>query len=400
MNTQVHHSPATRRHTERRHTTPLLILSGVVLIAAAACANTVPDKLPQRGVVVPPADKSVFLRASFDDDPSSFVGRFLPDSLEAGEIDENQAMSTRCSEFISYKEIKAGGSYDEYYNSARQASLSVSLPGVAAAEAGAGNNATVRVRYDLTRKMRAEIEDQAGFDQCCTADPAQCPEFIIGEFFYGTGEVFQAAGAQAGLGGSGTTPSMVTGEMEFKDQVAWKRQTRFEDVYFAFRKQRVRNNAVAAADTECGWANNVPTSLDGQYFVGISAPAASEAAARDMAMRNARAQAVRYLGEFITSASATTSSAMEGYLQDEKVVTAVAEGLASRVKDRKWCAPETTETPKGNMVSIKVLAFFPKEEEAAAAREAVDKVEDALKTEGRLDDNARDRLSKVREALK
>lgn len=400
MNTQVHISSKIRRQMEGRHTIHILILVGGALIAAAACSNAVPDQLPQRGVVVPPPDKSVFLRASFDDDPSSYIGRFLPDTLDAGKTDENEAMSTRCSEFISYKEVKASGSYDEYYNSAKQASLSVGLPGVAAAEVGAGNNATVRVRYELSKKMRAEIEDQEGFDRCCTADPSQCPEFIIGEFFYGTGEVFQAAGAQAGLGGSGTTPSMVTGEMDFKDQVAWKRQTRFQEVYFAFRKQRVRNNAVAATDTQCGWANNVPTSLDGQYFVGISSPAASEAAARDMAMRNARAQAVRYLGEFITSASATTSSAMEGYLQDEKVVTAVAEGLASRVKDRKWCAPETTATPSGNMVSIKVLAFFPKEEEAAAAREAVDKVEDTLKTEGRLDDNARDSLSKVREALK
>ncbi len=386
-----------QRRAGMRRAALLTLSTGLIL--GAGCSSA-PDALPSKGLVMPVPDKSVFLRASFDDDPSSFIGRFLPNNLEVHQIDENQAMKTRCSEFITFKEVRASGSYDEYYNSAREASLGVSVPGVANATAGAGANATVRVRYQLSKKMRAEVNDQAAFDQCCTAAADQCPDFIIGEFFYGTGEVFQAVGSSAGFDGEASDLTK-NAEMSLKDEVAWKRQTTFEEVYFAFRKQRVRDNASLAANSDdCSWADNVPTSLDGQYFVGISAPTLSEADARDMAMRNARAQAVRYLGEYITSASATTSGAMEGYLQDEKVVTAVAEGLASRVKDQRWCPAAKSDTPKGTAYTVKVLAFFPKADEVAAAKEAVDKVEATLDGEGKLDGKAKDALKKTREALK
>lgn len=375
---------------------------GLGMSLAVACQPT-PDKLPSGGVTVPPPDKSVFLRASFDDDPSPFIGRFLPDTLTTEETDENQAMQTRCSEFITFKEVKAAGSFDEYYSSARQASLSVGLPGVASGNVGAGSNATVRVRYELSKKMRAEVSDQEGFDRCCQAAPDQCPDFIIGEFFFGNGEVFQAMGSKAGLDGEQIGAGMSTGEVDVKDELVWKRQTRFEEVYFAFRKQRVRNAAgeqLAAGDDDCSWANNIPTSLDGQFFVGVSAPTASEAQARSQAMRDARAQTVRFLGEFITTASATTSNALEGYLQDEEVVTAAAEGLASRVKDRRWCPAQTIDTPKGPMFTIKVLAFFPEADKKEAARETLQSVEKSLEARGKLDGKAKEALGKALEGLK
>lgn len=364
---------------------------GVVLLASlAGCpSQNVPDELPSRGVVVPTPDNSVFLRASFDDDPSPFIGRFLPGKLEAHQIDENQGVDTRCSRFISYKTVRASGSYDEYYNSASSVGGSVGMPGVASAGGSIGANSTVRVKYDLTSKMRAEISDQTAFDQCCAADPGQCPEFIIGEFFRGSGSVFQAVGSAASLKANGITPSGVAGDVDMKDEVAWQRQSKFDDMFFAFRKQRVRTgDAVGGSDpADCSWALNVPTSLDGKYFVGISAPAASESQARDLAMRNARVQAVKYLGEYIQSSMKTKSNALEGYLEDESVVSAVSEGLASKVKDQKWCAAERSASPKGNLYTTKVLAFFPNAVQEDAAKAAAltlaeqDKVDSKLKLE-------------------
>ena len=368
-----------------------LHLALILCVPGLMMCQSAPDKLPTKGITLPPPDSSVFLRASFDDDPSPFIGSFLPDHLGPAEIDENQAMKTRCSGFISFKELKASGTYDEYYNSAAQAGVSVGVPGIASGGLSAGKTATVRVRYELTKKMRAEVKDQAGFDQCCNAAPDQCPDFILGEFFYGTGHLFQAVGSQAGFDGEGVTASGVTGGVDFKDEIAWRRQSNFEEVYFAFRKQRVRNSQAASRQdpNDCSWANALPTSLDGTYFVGVSSPALSEADARDMAMRNARTQVVRYLGEYITSASTTTSSAIEGYLQDEKVVSAVSEGLVSKVKDQRWCPAATTETPKGLMHTVKVLTYFPNTEKKAAAKEAVKTLSSELDAQGRLDNDAK-----------
>ena len=356
--------------------------------------------LPAKGLVVPPPDKSVFLRASFDDDPSDYVGRFIPNALPAQEVDENQGRATRCSKFISHKVVNASGDYDEYYNSAKAGGVSVGVPGVASAGVSGSTNATVRVQYKLSKKMVSTVEDQQAFDQCCAADPKQCDDFIIGEFFYGTGSVFQVAGSQSELEASGVY-SGVAGELEAKDQVVWRRSTTFEDVYFAFRKQRMRSEGLAGADDgSCEWATNVPTSLDGKYFVGLSTPAASEAQARDMAMRNARVQVVRYIGEEITSAMATRGDALNPYLEDEQLVTAAASGLAAKVKDNKWCAPESTQTPDGRLVTIKVLAFFPEADATEARAIVLNQLTQRLKADGKLDDELAGELDKAKAGQK
>ncbi len=390
---------APRRARLARSTTAAACALLGAALGLGACQK-VPDKLPSRGITVPPPDQSIFLRASFDDDPSTYIGRFLPDQLSPSQIDENEAMATRCSAFITHKEIKASGTYDEYYNASTNLGLAVGSPGLGGGNLGVGDTSTVRVRYDLTRKMRAEIADQAGFDQCCAAAPDQCPDFIIGEFFFGTGHVFQAVGAQSDFDADGVSPTLMA-EVDFKDEVVWKRQSNFDEVYFAFRKQRVRNasQAASADPDDCSWANNVPSSLDGKFFVGVSSPATNEADARDLAMRNARAQVVRFLGEYITSASITNSSAVEGYLQDEKVITAVAEALVSRVKDQRWCPAETLETPKGLMFTTRVLAFFPEADKKEAAREALKVTSSSLKAEGRLDAATEAAINKALGAL-
>jgi hypothetical protein len=373
----------------------------VVLCLVVSCGGAGPSMLPSKGLVVPPPDKSVFLRASFDDDPSDYLGRFIPNALPAHEVDENQGRKTRCSKFISNKVVNAGGSYDEYYNSAKAAGVSIGVPGVASGGLSGSTNATVRVQYELTKKMVSRVEDQEAFDQCCAADPKQCDDFIIGEFYYGTGSVYQVAGSQSEMGASGVAKGVI-GDLEAKDAVVWRRSTKFENVYFAFRTQRMRAEALADAgdDGSCDWANNVPTSLDGKYFVGLSIPAASEAQARDLAMRNARTQVVRYMGEEITSSMATRSSALEPYLEDEQLVTAVASGLAAKVKDNKWCAPESTDTPDGRLVTIKVLAFFPEAAEAEAREIVLNQLTQRLKADGKLDAELAGELDKARQGGK
>lgn len=379
-----------------------LLASTLLLLAvsALACTQQVRDdqSLPSRGVVVPTPDKSVFLRASFDDDPSTYIGRFLPDNLQPHEVDENQAVSTRCGKFITYKEVGASGTYDEYYNSSTSAGASVGLAGVASASAGGGAGSTVRVQYELSKKMRAEISDQAGFEQCCKE--AGCPSFIVGEFFKGTGSVFQAVGAKTDFSGEGISPSGVTGELDFKDEVAWRRQSNFTDVYFAFRKQRVGLGDATADANDCSWANSVPTDLDGKYFVGVSVPAADESTARNLAITDARQQAIRYLGESISTSTTLNTSALEGVLSDKTVLTTAAGGIANYVKDRKWCPAERLDTPEGTKFTVRVLAYFPNAEKAEAEKAVAGNLLTTLKQAGKLTPELEKGLKPIAEGKK
>ncbi len=351
-------------------------------------AHGVPSDTPVR--LTPPA-QSVFLRASFDADPSPYLGRFLPDGLAGEATDENQAAATRCSRYVKTEVVPASGSFDETLNSALGVSASLGFeqlpsgPG-GAVEAAYGKGSALRVRYTLTAKMRAIVTDPDAFDQCCRAAPDQCSNRFLGEMLRGTGEVFQYAGNEAGAKAGGRNPlAGVEGGLEFKQGAAWKRVTRFEDVYFAFRTQAARLAAPAAdAGGDCGWANAVPRSLDGEYFVGVSTPAASEAQARDLAARNAQVQAVRYLGEQVSASTKTKSHALQGYLEDEALVQTAAAGVTRRVRAEKWCPAERIDTPEGAHFTSKVLVFFPNAEIDAATRDAAAAIRAKLQAEGRL----------------
>ena len=85
-----------------------------LLSACGGGAANAPVICPRADFVIPPAKPGLHLRVAFDDDPSDMIGRFLPNGLQLGEIDESQGMQTRCSRYITYKELKAGGTYVEY----------------------------------------------------------------------------------------------------------------------------------------------------------------------------------------------------------------------------------------------------------------------------------------------
>jgi hypothetical protein len=355
----------------------------LVLFVGCGPIQPLPDTLPTRGLTVMPRDQSVFLRASFDDDPSDFLGRFVPDGAAPADIDENRAAETRCSKYITFKEVRAAGHFDEVYNASTQAQASLGVTPFAAASGSHKAGSAVRVTYDLSKKLRAVKTDADAYDRCCRAAPDQCAGRFIGEFFMGSGSVFQAMGA-ADEAQAGGRYKLASADVEVKDQMAWRRVMSFEDVYFAFRVQagEIEGKGGGECDPGCAWMNAVPSSLDGTYFVGLSAPAANRTGARDHAMRDARAQVVKYLGEYVASATQTHSSLLEGVLEDASIVNSVSAGLASRVKDRCWCAPEQQATPKGIRYVQAVLAFFPKEYEAQAAKEVLRAISEALRARG------------------
>ncbi len=386
----------------------LVVLSAASLAALlAACAGdpTIPDNAPRPdlnvAVRIPPPPQNVFIRASFDDNPRSFVGRFVPDQLPRAEIDENRAAKTRCSEFIKIEEVNASGSFDSTYNGSNAVSANLGVVPIASAELTKSSEGVLRVKYTLKKKMRANVEDTAGLDRCCKAASDQCAKQFIGEFWYGSGSIYQVISSALAVEASGAAKN-ISGALDIKDDVAWKQLTEFQDVYFAFRTNETGLGAgvTALGANDCTWANVLPTSLDGQYFVGVSQPLADQALSRDDAMINARKQAVKYLGEFIKSASASRSSAIDGIVADERITAAVAEGLVEKVKDQRWCNPESVEGPGKLLYVTKVLAFFPNQDREAAAKASVTAMKTALKAQGKLTPALEKELDAAAKAIK
>jgi hypothetical protein len=388
---------------------------GVALIVAvggmAACSGKAekPDKkmtADQMGPNLAGPRTGVFLRASFDDDPSHFIGRFIGSDVGPDEIDENRGIQTECSQYVTYKEVNASGSFDEYYNSSTsvRGGLGISNPASGVASA-AGVNApegsanldhqsgtSIRVKYDLQKKLVANVEDPVAFKECCQSSPDNCTGKYIGEFWYGTGTLFENTGKQTG-GGVDVSAPQGEGNVQVADGWVWRRATEFSDVYFAFRVM----DRVATDD--CSWAERPPKSDDGQYFVGVSPPAATEDLARQAAMRHARTQAVRYMGEFISSTTSNTSNTIQGYVESENVVNTAAEGMANFVKDDRYCSPEKIETPEGVKYKMKVLAFFPEESKKEAATATVDAIEKQAEADGKLTPDLKKQLEQVRANL-
>ena len=363
----------------RKRTLPLLLMAATGLCASlalttACTGHTSADEVmfDTRGATLAGPREGVFLRAAFDDDPSMYIGRFIAEGVSGDAIDENRSVRTSCSQFISYREVRAQGQFDEYYNSSTsvQASMGVdsNIPGGASGQAGVDHQrgTEIRVSYELNRRLIAEIDDYDGFMNCCESTVGGCSGYYIGEFWGGTGTVYQVAGRStevAGGGGGGNAMARGGGDLEVADGWAWRRAMTFDDVYFAFR---VMDVAIGG----CAWVDTPPRSDSGYYFVGISPPAATRDMARTFAMRNARTQVVQYLGEAIVAESVSVGT-LQGYLDDETVVATAAEGIAARVKDERYCAPEMLETPEGMMYISKVLAFIPAEEVDGARRDLV-----------------------------
>lgn len=363
-------------------------------------AGDIPDKTPSI-VNIQPRD-GVYLRAGFDADPSPFVGRFLNEDVDAAEVDETKGVQTQCSKHIEPEVVEAGGTFDEYFNASQSAGASVGVdPGIVPDDAlpedvtPEGNvggklqrGTVVRVKYDLEKKMRG-IKTEA-YNECCRKHVDACSGRYLAEFWLGTGEIYQAVGTEKGVKAGADVPTKGEAEIDFKQGLAWRRSMKFDDLYFAFRTAR------AAIETAgCSWADQPPTSDEGAYFVGVSPPAASESKARTLAMRDARKQVIRYLGEYLKTETATESNAMEGYVDDEEIVQTAAEGVAKHVKDDRWCPAETKESPEGTLYKVKVLSYFPDDDRTTAAK----KVLENLAASDRVSDEDKKTLQELKEGL-
>jgi hypothetical protein len=163
-------------------------------------------------------------------------------------------------------------------------------------------------------------------------------------------------------------------KLEVDTEMAWYRGTTFtKPVYFAFKTSQVN---LQEAFKACGdWKDAPPKSSLGHYFVGVAPNADGEAIGRDMAMNSAREQAVKFLGEQISSGSikvdaiAGSSAGVASSLSGGTTVERAASGIASFVKDEAWCVVPVTNA-RGTFSSVKVLAFLPNESVTAAAAAA------------------------------
>lgn len=324
------------------------------------------------GTTVPVSN--IYLRTAPDKDPSPYLGRFVPEDTDASEIDESSAMTLPCSKQFKWRYVEAAGSRDEYFLASTGARLSVGIPALADVatpvdvQVGATykRGAVVRAKYNFTGKMIAEPIDPEALEACCEKASGRCTSRYVSEFIEGTGQIFQ--GVKRAAGGDATVGvKQVEVGIEIKDGVEWHQTTEFQEpVYFAFKTSRfILPDADQAGGCDGAWVSGrVPGSVDGQQFVGVSEVVESERVARDVARRDARVQAVQYLGEQITAGgresrlSSGQIDQLRTRMDQEDFIEYTATGVAELVKDRDYCIQEV-ETPGGLRYKAKVLALLP-----------------------------------------
>jgi hypothetical protein len=268
---------------------------------------------------------NVYLRNSFDTDPSSYLGRFLPAGLK--DLDESNGMTMACSEHITWKFIDGGGvKMTEVLNASTAVSARMGVPLIAKGKGSASSTQSARVSYTLTGKMVSTIEDPSAFAACCKAQPDQCTDRMVGEFLQGTGSVYFEASREAALSAQGKDPSsMAGGDMAFSHGAAWQRAAEFPNpVYFAFKVTPTPYTQQAVSTCE-DWVESPPEAEGGLHVVGHSKPVKSEQAARRQAMNNAQNQAGRATG---------------------LAAQAMANGTTIGVQEKDWCVEQTGSADK------------------------------------------------------
>jgi hypothetical protein len=366
------------------------------ILMCGACSN--PPQAPASATVFRPA-RAIHLRAAFDNDPTVYVGRMVPPDVDPAGLDETTAKQTRCGQFVTTKLVDTDQEMDEYVYTSTQASASLGYRAIASVSAGTSSGGVLRVHYKLAKKLQSQVSDMGKFAQCCAATRS-CTAQMVGTFLMGSGDVYEETSTQDQVGLSGTTPQGVTAGIDYKDGAGWKRVNSFHDTYFAFLVEPVDNAIPVPDDQTCGWCDSLPSSMDGSYFCGVSPNSVEEVSARDMAMQNAREQVIKFLGEYLSTQSSSTSSVLKGYLDDSHVVSAATSGIASQVKDVKWCAPERTDAPNGRLYKSKVLAFLPETSRAMAARATIEAIIRSRKSDSKLSPDEEKDLRAMLDSIK
>lgn len=291
------------------------------------------------------ASSSVYLRNTFDTDPSIYVGRFIPAGVT--ELDESNAMVLACSKHITSRFIDGGGvDYSEDLKVSTQVALKVGLPTVASASGSYDAAQTARAKYKLTGKIVAEIADPEAFAACCKGQPDQCSDRFIGEFIQGTGALLHETARSTEVKADGTVAQAagVNAEAGVGRSAEWQRIAEFPDpVYFAF-KVNPTPYTQAAVNTCPSWVDNPPAAAGGVYVVGRSDNARSEQSARSGAMNNATMMAMRAAG--------------------------ISYGVMIPVRAESWCVTTSTARRGALRYSARVLTFVTDQALAEAKVEA------------------------------
>lgn len=274
------------------------------VLAAAALACLLSSACALRGGVPngPSAAPSsnVFLRNSFDTDPSIYLGRFVP--RNASDLDEGSAMPLACTQYVTHRFIEGGGvKITESMSVSTEVAARIGVPVVASAQGQGSRTGEVKVEYVLTGKMVADVTDPAAFNECCKAQPDQCTDRFIGEFLQGTGTVYREEARSVDVAGQGTDPqSGTSGQAAVSHDKKWAQAIEFPNpVYFAFKVTQTPNNR---ATSSCGaWVDNPPAEPGYVFFVGMSRDKKNERAARDGATRTAKFDALKSVAATIPS---------------------------------------------------------------------------------------------------
>lgn len=321
-------------------------------------------KAPIEQVQMVYAQKGVFLRANFDTDPSSFVGRFI--KVAETDINEVSAMEMPCSQYITSKIVDSGGTTrDMYYTASRTAAGNLGIPGVLQMGGSGEQNIIVRVKYTEAFTMQYEIADPVGYEACCLSAPNQCTDSFIGQFSAGSdGEIFYSMGTSKEAKANGITSNLLA-DLDYKDGEYWKSTTTWtKPVYFSFRltdniiSQRADSGFQTGKCSEVEWDDLLPESSQGKYFVGTSHVTQDEASARENALLDAKQQATRYLKENIAATQQSSSSSTSG-VESSSSVEAEASAAIKLLKDKAYC-DENVPALHGFEYKYKVLTFLPK----------------------------------------
>ena len=371
--------------------TTLSLSLSFATLALAACgggnADTAAPKAPTAETgstlqrVTP--SRNLHLRAAFDADPSVYVGRFVRAGQDGADLDENRASKTVCSKFFTVREVPVNQEMDELVYASSQAAASLGVIGggaMANASSSSSRGSVLRVRYSIKKKIQVD-SDPDQLKACCAKNPGDCSDMVVGEFLMGSGEIYRVAETADDASATVGVPP-VAAKASVSDASQWKKVQSFKDSYFAFlpvATGSVDHQAVVAAADEvkrkedsCDFCRNIPQdeAQKGLYFCGVSSPAAEESSGRAAAMQNARIQVVKHLGEEIATRSTSLSSTAKGLINDQHFAEAIAKGLATRVKDTKYCS-EKENSPDHRTV-YKVLAYVPNDALAEVASKAVD----------------------------
>lgn len=303
------------------------------------------------------SSSSVYLRNTFDTDPSTYVGRFVPTGVT--DLDESNTLILACSKHIKTKFIDGGGvQFSETMEASTQVAARLGIPLIADASASHAQSRTAKAEYKLTGKIVAEIPDPDAFAACCKAQPDQCTDRFIGEFLQGTGSLLHEATRETKIDASGTNPQTgINGAGGLKNSAEWKRLAEFADpVYFAFKV-----NPTAYTQGSCpAWANNPPSAPGGVYVVGRSDNNRNESRARNDALGDANNQAMQAAG---------LGSGSLG-------------GAPIALRTESWCVTPT-KVRRSTRYSVRVLGYI-SNEGIAEAKQAAEVRAAQLREEARL----------------